>query len=179
MPCYVALLRAVNVGKRKLKMEDARKALEDSGFLDVASHIQTGNILLTTPIRSASEVAAEVGRVLSEHAGFEIVAIVRTPRELAALEKAVDGIPLALGANARRYVMFCEAAVGADAADVLHGWDRDGERAAVIGKDVLVELAKGFHEARLGGAQVEKITGMPVTARDLKVVRAMVEKWSG
>ena len=178
MPNYVALLRAVNVGKRKLRMEEARKALEDSGFLDVASHIQTGNILVTTPMRSPAKVAAEVGRVLSLHAGFDIVAIVRTPRELAGLAQAVDGIPTALGADARRYVMFCEGAVGAAAAAMLHGWDHDGERATVMGKDVLVELAKGFHEARLGGAQVEKITGMPVTARDLKVVRALVEKWS-
>jgi uncharacterized protein (DUF1697 family) len=178
VPSYVALLRAVNVGKRKLKMEEARNVLADSGFLDVESHIQTGNILLRTPMRSTTKVAAEVGRLLSEHAGFEIVAIVRTPRELAALEKAVGGIPAASGPQARRYVMFCGDTVGAEAAAALQRWDRDGERAHVIGKDVLVELDKGFHEARLGGAQVEKITGLPVTARDLKVVRAMVEKWS-
>jgi uncharacterized protein (DUF1697 family) len=178
MPSYVALLRAVNVGTRKLKMEGARKALEDSGFLDVASHIQTGNILVSTPMRNAEKVGAEVGRVLSEHAGFEIVAVVRTPRELAELEKAVDGIPSPPGPQTRRYVMFCGGTVGVEAAAALHGWDRDGERAHVIGKDVLVELGKAFHEARLGAAQVEKITGLSVTARDLKVVRAMVEKWS-
>ena len=32
MPGYVVFLRAVNVGKRQLRMADARKVLSDNGF---------------------------------------------------------------------------------------------------------------------------------------------------
>ena len=64
---YVVLLRAVNVGGRKLNMSEAREVLQDNGFTEVASHIQTGNFLVGTSVRSDLKVESEVSRVLSDH----------------------------------------------------------------------------------------------------------------
>jgi uncharacterized protein (DUF1697 family) len=177
MPGYVVFLRAVNVGKRQLKMADARKVLSDNGFDDVESHIQTGNLFLSTQLRSVAKVEAEVGRVLGGHAGFDIVAIARKPAELPALVAAVDGIPEQLRGESSRYVSFCAAAPSAAATKELQGWDGAGERATVIGKDVLMEFAVPFHEAKLTGARIEKILGIPGTARNMTVVRALAQKW--
>lgn len=177
MPTYVALLRAVNVGGRTIKMADARKALEDSGFLNVESHIQSGNMLLTTPLRSVPKVEAAVAKCLSAAAGFDVVAIVRAPAELTALVKAVDGIPPGLPGEPRRYVSFCAEKPPAEAAAALDGWAEPGERAYVLGKDVVLELGLPSHQAKLTNARGERITGTAMTARALKVVRAMAEKW--
>ena len=177
MPSYIAFLRAVNVGKRQLKMADARKVLEANGFGDVESYIQTGNLRVTTPMRSATKVEAEVGRVLSAHAGFDIVAIVRTPAELPALVRTVDGIPESVAHESSRYVSFCLSAPTAERAEQLHDWDAAGERARVIGKDVLMELGVPFNEVKLTGARIERILGVPGTARNLTVVRALAQKW--
>ena len=177
MPSYVVFLRAVNVGKRQLKMAEARKVLSDNGFDDVESHIQTGNLFVTTPLRSLAKVEAEVGRVLGKHAGFEIVAIARKPAELPALVKAVDGIPTHLKGESSRYVSFCATAPKAAATKDLEDWDGAGERATVMGKDVLMEFAVPFHEAKLTGARIEKILGIAGTARNMTVVRALAQKW--
>jgi uncharacterized protein (DUF1697 family) len=177
MPTYVVLLRAVNVGKRVLKMEHARKVLEDNAFLDVASHIQTGNLLVTTPMRSAAKVEQAVGECLSAAAGFDIVALARRPAELTTLVEAVDGIPPSFDEVRGRYVAFCGREVDDDAAARLAAWAADGERAHVIGRDVLVELGKPFNEAKLGNAAVERITGGPATSRNLTVVRTLAQKW--
>lgn len=177
MPGYVVFLRAVNVGQRQLKMAEARKVLSDNGFDDVDSHIQTGNLFVSTPMRSVAKVEAEVGRVLGQHAGFAIVAIARKPGELPALVEAVDGIPAHLKGESSRYVSFCATAPGAAAAKELQDWDGAGEHATVIGKDVLMEFAVPFHEAKLTGARIEKILGIPGTARNLTVVRALAQKW--
>jgi uncharacterized protein (DUF1697 family) len=177
MPGYAVFLRAVNVGKRQLKMADARKVLSDNGFDDVESHIQTGNLYLTTPLRSVAKVEAAVGRVLGEHAGFDIVAIARKPAELSALVEAVDGIPEHLPGESSRYVSFCGTAPAASATEELHAWDGAGERATVIGKDVLMEFAVPFNEVKLTGARIEKILGIPGTARNMTVVRALAQKW--
>lgn len=176
MPGYVVFLRAVNVGKRQLKMAEARKVLSDNGFDDVESHIQTGNLFLSTPLRSVAKVEAEVGRVLGKHAGFEIVAIARKPAEPALVE-AVDGIPEHLKGESSRYVSFCATAPTAAAAKELQDWDGAGERATVMGKDVLMEFAVPFNEAKLTGARIEKILGIPGTARNMTVVRALAQKW--
>ena len=178
MPGSVVFLRAVNVGKRQLKMADARKVLSDNGFDDVESHIQTGNLFLSTPLRSVAKVEAEVGRVLGAPAGFDIVAIARKPPELPALLAEVDGIPEHLKGQTSRYVSFCTTSPSAAATTELHALEADRERATVIGKDVLMEFAVPFHEAKLTGARIEKILGVPGTARNIKVVRALAQKWS-
>jgi uncharacterized protein (DUF1697 family) len=178
MPEFIALLRAVNVAKRQLKIAEARKALEEAGFGEVESHIQTGNFLVDTAMRSIPKIEAEVGRVISEHAGFEIVAVVRRPQELPSLVEAVDGIPEADASATTRYVLFCDKAPTAAARTAVEAWDVAGERAFVIGKDVLMDFAVPFHRARLTGARLEKMLGVTGTARNMTVVRAMAEKWS-
>ena len=108
MPTYVVLLRAVNVGGRVMRMEAARSVLEQHSFANVASHIQSGNLLLTTPLRSPAKVESAVGECLSEAAGFDIVAMARRPDEVKALVTSVDGIPAAFPGDVQRYVAFCQ-----------------------------------------------------------------------
>lgn len=177
MPEFVALLRAVNVSKRQLKIAEARKALEEAGFGEVESHIQTGNFLVATTMRSIPKIEAEVGRVLTEHAGFEIVSVVRRPQELPPLVEAVDGIPEASAGATTRYVLFCDKAPTAAAKAEVEAWDVAGERAFVMGKDVLMDYAVPFHKARLTSARLEKMLGVTGTARNMTVVRAMAQKW--
>lgn len=178
MPGYIVLLRAVNVGKRQLKMADARAVLSDHGFGDVESHIQTGNFFVSSPLRSVPGLEAEVGRVLSAHAGFDIVAIARRPAELPALLAEVDRIPEQVEGETSRYVSFCTTAPTVAASKELHAQEVERERATVIGKDVLMEFAVPFNEAKLTGARIEKILGVPGTARNITVVRALAQKWS-
>ena len=46
MHTYAALLRAVNVGGTgKLPMADLRKLLEKLGFRNIATYIQSGNVI--------------------------------------------------------------------------------------------------------------------------------------
>ncbi|HEY7719905.1 MAG TPA: DUF1697 domain-containing protein [Pedococcus sp.] len=177
MPAWVVLLRAVNVGKRTLRMEHARAVLGECGFVDVASHIQTGNLLVGTPMRSAAKVEAAVSAGLGDAVGFEIVSMARRPADLVGLVEAADGTSLGGGEQARRYVAFCRSDVPAAARAELEAWDVPGERAFVVGRDVVVELDKPFNEAMLGNAQVEKIVGGPATTRNLTVVRTLAEKW--
>lgn len=177
MASFVVFLRAVNVGGRKLPMADARKVLEDNGFSNVESHIQTGNFLVTTSMRSIDKVEQTVGKVLGEHAGYDVVAIVRRPGDLPRLVEAVDAVPLALKSEQSRYVSFCTSAPTAAKAAELEEWDAPGERAHVMGKDVLLEFALPFHTARLTGPRIEKVLGVAGTARNMTVVRALAQKW--
>ena len=47
---HLALLRGVNVGGKNLvQMADLRAGLEELGFADVATYIQSGNVLFRAP----------------------------------------------------------------------------------------------------------------------------------
>jgi len=176
MPSYVAFLRAVNVGGRFVKMADLRVALEEAGFTDVATHIQSGNVFVRSARRSTTAVGSEMSTVLGEFAGFDVPCVVRTPAQLRAGLAAVDAVP-PLIEGGRRYVAFADGTVPAAAATQLDAWDVPGERCKVLGSEILAELAHGFQNTKLTNTRIERITGRTTTWRDLKVVRALDEKW--
>ncbi len=176
MPSYVAFLRAVNVGGRFVKMAELRVALEEAGFTDVATHIQSGNVFVRSPRRSTAAVGSEMATVLGEFAGFDVPCVVRTPAQLRSALAAIDAVPPLLQ-GARRYVAFADGPVPSDAAAQLDAWDASGERCRVLGSEILAELANGFQNTRLTNTRIERITGRTTTWRDLKVVRALDEKW--
>ena len=48
MPCYLALFRGINVGKaRRIAMADLRALLEDLGFTQVKTLLNSGNAVFT------------------------------------------------------------------------------------------------------------------------------------
>jgi uncharacterized protein (DUF1697 family) len=176
MPSYVAFLRAVNVGGRFVKMADLRVALEEAGFTDVATHIQSGNVFVRSPRRSTAAVGSQMATVLGEFAGFDVPCVVRTPAELRAGLAAVDAVPPLIECG-RRYVAFADGTVPPAAAAQLDAWGAPGERCRVLGSEILAELANGFQNTKLTNTRIERITGRTTTWRDLKVVRALDEKW--
>lgn len=177
MPSYVAFLRAVNVGGRFVKMTVVRSALEDAGFADVQTHIQSGNVFVRSRRRSCASVATEISRALGAVAGFDVPAIVRTPPELRAALARADSVPPMLEGPSKRYLAVADGKVPTEARTRLDGWDRPGERVRVLGAELLAELTIGFHETTLTNARIEKITGRTTTWRDLGVIRTIDEKW--
>ena len=82
MPTFIAFLRAVNVGKRQYPMAELREALTAAGFEEVATHIQTGNALVRTSMRSRAKVTAALEKAMLEDRGFAVSVVLMTPAEL-------------------------------------------------------------------------------------------------
>jgi uncharacterized protein (DUF1697 family) len=88
MNTFVVLLRGVNVGgKNLISMAALRTALEENGFINVASYIASGNLIVDTR-KSASAAQAAIQRLLVTD--FEIAresasALVLTHAELEAI----------------------------------------------------------------------------------------------
>lgn len=91
MPRWVALMRGVNIGRRRLSMADLRQALEAAGCTDVATYLQSGNAVTGVPPAAGTApdaVAAWLEAVIGAAAGFEVPVVVRTAAELAAVVAA-------------------------------------------------------------------------------------------
>jgi uncharacterized protein (DUF1697 family) len=81
----VALLRGINVGGRnKVPMAELRAAVEDIGHTDVATYIQSGNVLFTST-RARAEVESGLEDALERRFGFPLVVVVRTHAQLRAV----------------------------------------------------------------------------------------------
>ena len=82
MPAWVALLRGINVGgKHSLPMAKVRAACEQLGGSEVATYIQSGNVVLKHPQRSQAKFAELLAAALTETAGFPVPVVARTAEQ--------------------------------------------------------------------------------------------------
>ena len=79
----IALLRGINLAsRRRVGMADLRELLAGHGYEDVRTHLQSGNVVLTSTL-AAERLARKLERELEAGLGFEIEVIVRTRAEFA------------------------------------------------------------------------------------------------
>lgn len=176
MPTHIGFLRAVNIGKRQYRTADLRAALTAAGYGDVDTHIQTGNIRVTSPIRSRTKMEAELEAVFAADRGFDVATIVLSPAELVAVARDADEIAAATPYTYGHYVSFLKTAPDAAETALVEGWSGDGETFVVRDRAVHMLYDLAYHEAKHSNAQLEKAVGV-ATNRNVKVVRALVEKW--
>lgn len=70
MKNYVVLLRGINVGgKNKIPMKELKTCLEENGFHQVSSYIQSGNIVLQSRI-SEEEISSKIENIINTN--FEL-----------------------------------------------------------------------------------------------------------
>jgi uncharacterized protein (DUF1697 family) len=81
---YIAFLRAVNVGGRKVEMARLREVLAGLGLGSVRTYIASGNAFFTSPGTDPAALAGRIEAALADAFGFPIPTILRTVPELAA-----------------------------------------------------------------------------------------------
>ena len=88
----VALLRGINVGKAKrVAMADLRALIEELGYSDVRTLLNSGNVVFTAPGVKPGDAAARIEEALPKRTGVSSRITVLTAEELAAV---VDENPL-------------------------------------------------------------------------------------
>ena len=173
MPTYIAFLRAINLGaKRKFPKAAIVEACEEAGFTDVETYINTGNVRVTTTLRSRAKVEQALEQAFRDKAGFDVPTVVMTPAELRAIADDADE----LDHDGNHYVSLLKEAPTKSAVKALEDAVVEGERAHVAGRGVHLLLGQDYHTAKLTNAVVEKHLGV-ATNRNVKVIRTLAEKW--
>lgn len=77
MKTYILLLRGINIGgHKKIKMADLKNHLEELGFKDVETYIQSGNIIFKYTSENERSLAEKVELMITKKYGFEAKALV-------------------------------------------------------------------------------------------------------
>jgi uncharacterized protein (DUF1697 family) len=176
VPTYVAFLRAVNVGKRKYPMAELREALTEAGFEEVETHIQTGNVLLRTSLRSRKKVIDRLEQAMLEDRGFEVPVVLLTPQELSATHQEAKEFASGKELHGHYLSLLAEPPTQEGTA-ALEARSAEGEEVKVGTRAVHLMLStRPFHEATTGNAEVERHLGV-ATTRNLTVIAKLAEKW--
>lgn len=178
MPEYVAFLRAINLGaKRKFPKADVIAATEAAGGTDVQTHLNTGNVRLTSTRRSVSAVATALEQAYAADRGFEVPTIVFTPAEVRAIVADAEALIAEHGQPTQLNVTLFASAPSPAAARAVEGLDLE-DQVVVRGRAAHVFLRGDFHTAKI--LRTKEFTALGQgTARNLTVLRTICERWCG
>ncbi|GAA4811029.1 DUF1697 domain-containing protein [Nocardioides caeni] len=177
MPTYVAFLRAINLGPtRKFPKADIVTATEAAGGTDVLTHINTGNVRLTTPLRARAKVEAALETAYAAHIGFEVPAIVFTTAELRAIADDARELTAARPDRERHYVYLLKDAPAADVAADAEAHNDDLNAVFLRGRAAHVLMGPGYQAGNVDPFKVERRLGV-ATNRNFNVVTTLADKW--
>src|SRR5207248_1882651 len=89
MASYVAMLRAVNVGGVKIRMDDLKALVSDLAFSGVRTYVQSGNVVFRTGTNTKpASLEGKLEDAISETLGLTVRVLVRSAAELAAIIKS-------------------------------------------------------------------------------------------
>jgi len=170
----IVLLRGVNLASRnRIAMPDLRQALEGAGFGDVGTYVQSGNVVLSTPL-SAKRVGSDVERLLADRFELDVKVVVRTRAELA---KVVERNPLGkVATNPKLYqVTFLDAAPSAEVLRKLEAAAAGKEQVAHVGRELFAWHPDGVARSKLAALMSGKGLGVTATARNWATVTRLLE----
>jgi uncharacterized protein (DUF1697 family) len=169
MTSYVALLRAVNVGGRQLRMADLKRIASDIGLISPRTFIASGNLLFAS---NKGEAAAKqmLEAALTRHMGKPVEAMVRTAEEIS---EAVAANPFAEEPGNRVVAVFLDEPPGGDA--VSSARNVTNERLALGRREIYVHYpdGQGRSKLKLGTRALGTARNMNTVAKLAALAREM------
>lgn len=164
----VALLRAINVGGTgRLPMAPLRQALTGAGFADVATYLQSGNVVLTAE-GDPDETGPRIAAVIADGFGLSVPVLMRTQAQIAAI---VARDPFA-GRDidpSRLFVAFLARDPGPDEyAAVTPG---PGEEFASAGREAYLVCPDGVRDSLVTKTFGRTPSGRAATVRNWRTVQ--------
>jgi len=169
----VVLLRGINVGgNKRVKMEDLKGWFEAAGCSDVATYIQSGNVVLKAA-GAAEALAKKLEAAIVKGAGFESRIVLRTKEEWAAAMKACPFDPKKADPK-KLNVGFLRDAPKAGALADVDPKAYAPEEFALRGRELYLLLPDGVGKIKLPLPAFEKKLG-PFTVRNWNTVEKLAE----
>jgi uncharacterized protein (DUF1697 family) len=169
----IVLLRGINIGARnRIAMPALREALEEAGYEDVATYVQSGNVVMSSE-RKPDELARRCGQLIAERFDLDIPVVVRTRAELA---RVVRRDPLGdVADDPKRYqVTFLAQKPKAALVRELEALAAPNERLAVAGREIYAWHPDGAARSKLWNRLAGRDLGVTATARNWNTVTALL-----
>ncbi len=179
---HVALLRGINVsGHNRLAMRGLRETLDELGFEDVLTYLQSGNAVFRAgPLAEEASLAESIGEALHRQRGLRVGVVVR---ERAAFERVLEANPFAeVSEGASVHVVLFRNGVDDDVrerverAQAVLAETGEPDEVRIVSRALYLWTPGGFAHSRLvralgsGGARSALSRG---TARNWTTARAL------
>lgn len=173
MTAWVALLRGVNVGGgNRLSMADFRASVESLGYTDVATYIQSGNVVFRSD-ESEATIAGRLRDVLVDRHGLPVSVVVRPGRDLAGVIERHPFSGLGIDPKLLHVAFLDRVPEPTDGPPDPERWLPD--RWALDGRELYLAYPDGSARSKMTIEQFERPWGVTATARNLNTVNRLAE----
>ncbi|MFZ1754251.1 MAG: DUF1697 domain-containing protein [Caldilineaceae bacterium] len=174
MPIHISLLRGINVGgNKKIRMADLKALYESLGFVNVASYVQSGNVIFETDAAQSPALAARIEAAILAHFGFDVTVLLRSSEEL---RRILDGNPFPGAEPKFLHVLFLAAAPDPALLETLTVPANRGEEWRLAGREMYLHYPNGSGRSKMTGAFFERALGLAASARNWNTVNALYER---
>jgi uncharacterized protein (DUF1697 family) len=175
MAVHIALLRAVNVGGRSLKMGELVAFARDLGFTNPRTLLQSGNLVFECGDRGDAALEKRLEAEAEARFGFQTDFMVRSTGEWAEMMTSNPFCDEAREDPSHLLVMPLKTAPPEGAIETLRTAIKGRERVELIGRDAYLVYPDGIGRSKLTIGVVEKALGMRGTGRNWNTVVKLAE----
>lgn len=173
MTTRVAFLRAVNLGRRTVKMASLVEIVEGLGYEDVWTHINSGNVVFDAT-GSRGDLERVLERALETALGFEVETFVRTAAEL---RRAIAAEPFEVARGDTYFLTLLKISPTPAKRQALEALTNSFDTLVVEGRDVHWRMHGKSTDTKLKTKDWEGIVGRHrSTSRNLTMLRNLVAK---
>jgi len=167
---YVAFLRGVNLGpSNKISMPALRAMAEGLGYADVATYINSGNLIISSS-KNAATIEREIAAAIRDTFGRSIDVAVRTPAQL---KKILAENPYPDGNPSQVTVAFLTKPPAKNAEGKVAAVAADYEPFTFSGQQVYVNYSHGIGQSKLA-EKFSAIMGVSSTVRNIRTVEKVL-----
>jgi uncharacterized protein (DUF1697 family) len=154
-------------------MAELRDLLEGHGYEDVRTHLQSGNVVLASPL-GPRKLEAQLERQLAAGFGMEVRVLVRTRAELAAVVRR-DALGKVATNGSRYLVSFLSERLPAKVARELEAADVAPAQLVIDGRELYAWYPDGVQRASLAKLLADERLGVISTARNWNTVTKLLQ----
>jgi uncharacterized protein (DUF1697 family) len=188
VPTHIALLRGINLGgHKKVAMADLRELVSSLGHADVATYIQSGNVVFTSDQSDSAALAAALEEAIAARLGVQSRVVVLSRGDLAQVAR---NNPYPDEPNHRAlHAIFLSGEPGPEVAERVASAQQEAARtgsrdtAQVIGRTIFLHTPDGYGRSDLAAALVKlgqkKTDDVSGTARNWATVTRLLAMCDG
>ena len=179
MTKFIALLRGINVsGQKQIKMPDLKSLFEESGFQNIETYIQSGNVIFTSKEKLPEKLEQKISLAIKRKFGFDVQIIVLTPEEI---EYVLNNNPFLKKKKdtEKLYVTFLSENPSADNIKKLKDVDYSPEEFIMDGSYIYLFVPNGYGNSKLNNNLFESKLKVFGTTRNWKTVNKLFELSKG
>jgi uncharacterized protein (DUF1697 family) len=173
MTTRIAFLRAVNLGKRTVKMPRLVEVVSDLGYEDVWTHINSGNVVFEASGKRR-DLEHRLESAFEAEFGFEVTTFVRTAAEL---RRTLAARPFRVATSDTYFVTFLKTAPSPSGRSALERLSNEFDTLVVKGPDVHWRMHGKSTDTKLTTKMWENIIGQHrSTSRNTTMLQKLSDK---